>query len=119
MKLFTSLFGVLCIFILTQPQPSPKPTFKPQTLETSITQSTTVIQFNSEWNKSNEYKWVDVPGVKYFYVDLEKYPTYRDKMNITSLPTILVFKQGKEVKRYEGGLMMKINVPLQSIYKNL
>lgn len=119
MKLFTSFFGIFCITMLLQPQPSPRSIQKPQTLEASINQATTVVQFNSEWNKSNEFRWVDIPGVRYYYLDLDKYPTYRDKMNITSLPTVLIFKQGKEVKRYEGGLMMKINVPLQVIQKNL
>lgn len=119
MRLFTFVFGILCLNVLITSHQPPTPPFRPQTLETSITQSTTVVQFNSEWNKSNEYKWVEVPGVRYFYIDLEKYPTYRDKMDIKSLPTIIVFKQGKEVKRYEGGLMMKINTPLPVIQKSL
>ena len=119
MKVFTSLFGILCFVTLFQPQPAPRPPFKPQTLEASISQSTTVVQFNSEWNSGNEYRWVDVPGVKYFYIDLEKYPMYRDKMGIKSLPTLIIFKQGREVKRYEGGLMMKINTPFQTIQKSL
>lgn len=81
--------------------------------------TTTVFQFNSGWNAANKYQWVETPKAKYFEVDLEKDPTFKAKYNIKSVPTIIIFKDGKEFKRYEGGLQMKITIPIQVIQKDL
>lgn len=80
---------------------------------------TTVFQFNSTWNEVNEYHWVETPKAKYFEVNLDQNPSAKQKYNIKSLPTIIIFKDGKEFKRYEGGLLMKITTPIQVIQKDL
>lgn len=76
-----------------------------------------IVQLNYDWNKVNTYPWKNTPGVKYYYLSLDKFPEMKAKMKITSVPTILVLENGKEIKRYEGGMMMKVSVPQTEIIK--
>ena len=68
-----------------------------------------VIDFSAEWcgsckavsrvinELSEEYK-----DIKFLKVDIAKDASYTQKYNITSLPTILFIKQGKEIARRNG-----------------
>lgn len=76
-----------------------------------------VIQLNYEWNKQNSYYWKQVNGVNYYYLSLDKFPELKSKMNIKTVPTIIVLNNGQEAKRVEGGLMMKINNTQSEIIK--
>jgi thioredoxin-like negative regulator of GroEL len=46
---------------------------------------------------------------------LDKFPELKDKMKVKTVPTIIVLNNGQEVKRTEGGLMMKISNPQSEI----
>eukprot|EP00752_Nemacystus_decipiens_P018728 g16791.t1 len=42
--------------------------------------------------------------LKIFKIDSDKYPKLMTKFNVTGLPTLILFKGGKELQRIEGGL---------------
>lgn len=116
------LLGVLLLTPSANLSESPKQTDVPNIFLNDRGQTipgTVVFQFNSAWNSINEYKWVETFKAKYFEVDIDKNPKFKIKYNIKSLPTIIIFKNGQEVKRYEGGLQMKITTPIQVIQKDL
>jgi thiol-disulfide isomerase/thioredoxin len=120
MKSILAIIGVISLaFLFPKAQPQPKSNLTPNMFNALIYKGTTVIQLNSEWNKSNEYKWVETPKAKYYKIDLDKDPIYKEKLQVKSLPTLIIYKEGKEVKRYEGGLHMKITTPIQIIQKDL
>lgn len=66
------------------------------------------VQLNYNWNKTNDYAWKAIPNVKYYYLSLDNFPELKTKMKIKTVPTIVVLQNGQEIKRFEGGLMMKI-----------
>lgn len=74
-----------------------------------------VVNFNADFNKSNDYKWVNTPTCVYYYIDLSNNPQLKAKYKIKSLPTIIVLKGGVEAKRWEADLMFKLNVPQRDI----
>jgi len=41
--------------------------------------------------------------VKFYEVDVEKLPSLAQKFNVRSVPTIIVFNEGKILKRFVGG----------------
>jgi len=41
----------------------------------------------------------------------------QDKHNIVSVPTIIVFDEGEEVKRFQANIMMKLTCELKDIQK--
>tara|TARA_R110000868_G_C10343473_1_gene715495 strand:- start:92 stop:424 length:333 start_codon:yes stop_codon:yes gene_type:complete len=88
---------------------------KPQQGVPNLSQGKTVVQINYDWNKVNTYQWKTVNGVKYYFLSLDKFPELKDKMKVKTVPTIIVLNNGQEVKRTEGGLMMKISNPQSEI----
>jgi hypothetical protein len=102
-----SALGLISI-TSSQPKPSTSEVIPLHIYANKIKAPKVVVQFNSEWNKNNEFIWKPTPGVEYFKVDLDKNPYYKQTMKINSLPTIIIYENAKEVRRYEGGLHMKI-----------
>lgn len=112
-----SLFGIISYTI---PPYNTKSNQPPDPISLFIKQpGTNVIQFNSNWNKQNEYKWIPVKGVKYLEVDIDNYPYCKSKYKLRSLPTIIVYKNGKEVSRYEADIMMKLTIKQQELLTNI
>jgi len=90
---------------------------KPEQGVPNLSQGKTVVQLNYEWNKANTYQWKVVNGVNYYYLSLDKFSELKDKMKVKTVPTIIVLNNGHEIKRVEGGLMMKISNPQNEIIK--
>ena len=68
------------------------------------------------WPGVTAYQGLEkLQGCAYILCDLEKSPYYKTSQKIHSLPTIIVYKEGLEMKRWEGGLAMKISVPFSVI----
>ena len=69
-----------------------------------------VSQFNAEWNKANGVNWVqDLKECKTIsYVDISKNPELQAKHKIAVIPTIIIFKDGEEVARFQADLSFKM-----------
>jgi hypothetical protein len=96
-------------------QPMPKLT--PSTLHSYIAQGKTALQINSSWNKVNQYKWTPSPQVKYLEMSLDEFPELKSKYQINSLPAVLIFSNGKLLKKVEGGVAFKITMPQAEILR--
>jgi hypothetical protein len=117
------IFSILSLLGIVSYTISPNPTKSTQQLDPISTfikkPGTAVLQFNSTWNKQNEYKWVPIKGVRYLEVDIDKNTYCRSKYKLRSLPTIIVYKNGKEINRYEADIMMKLNIKQQELLTNI
>jgi len=67
-----------------------------------------VVEFNASWNETNNTPWLhkltDV-GTKRIYIDKGD---WKKEYSIIVTPTIIIFVNGKESKRYQGNIMMVI-----------
>jgi len=65
-----------------------------------------VVQFNAGWNKANDVPWV--MGLKdcktIGYTDVAKDTKAQTKYKIAAVPTIIIFKDGEEVARFQADL---------------
>ena len=69
----------------------------------------TVTHFNAEWNNINKSKWVgELEECDITYVDIVESPEIQKKHKIVVVPTIIIFKDGEEVKRYQADLSFKM-----------
>jgi|TARA_Y100001938_G_C8018360_1_gene393835 thiol-disulfide isomerase/thioredoxin len=85
----------------------------------SYGQDMTVVHFNYKWNTSNKFKGLErLRSAKVQYAFVEDQST-AIKNSIKSVPTIVIYKDGKPVKKYEGGLTMKIMVRLEEIQEEI
>ena len=67
-----------------------------------------VIHFNAGWNSANDVEWFDKlsdAGKKSLSIDDGDIQT---KYSIAIVPTIIVFDDGEEVKRYQADLSFKM-----------
>ena len=67
-----------------------------------------VVEFNASWNSANDVVWIhkltDV-GTKRIYIDKGD---WQKEYSIVVTPTIIIFVNGKEEKRYKANIMMVI-----------
>ena len=81
----------------------------------NIKQGAWVVQYNASFNKKNDYQWKPSAFVRYYYIDLDKSPDFKKLANITSLPTVVLYNNGKEIKRWEADISFKLNVSQKEI----
>jgi hypothetical protein len=108
---------LMCLAFIGMISFQPMPKLTPSTLPSYVAQGKTAIQINSNWNKANEYKWVSNPQVKYLYMSLDEFPELKAKFQINSLPAVLIYSNGKLIKKIEGGVAFKITIPQSEILK--
>ena len=67
-----------------------------------------VVEFNASWNAKNNVEWLpkltDV-GIKRILIDKG---SWQKDFNIVVTPTIIIFVEGKETKRYQANIMMEM-----------
>ena len=67
-----------------------------------------VVEFNASWNSANNVEWLnkltDV-GTKRILIDKGD---WQKEFSIVVTPTIIIFVNGKETKRYQANIMMVI-----------
>lgn len=75
-----------------------------------------LIHINAEFNQSNDWYGLDiVEGIKVYNGYIDHTPAIQQKYNITKVPTLILFKDGEEVYRWEAGLDMKLHTKLNEV----
>ena len=65
-----------------------------------------VTHFNAEWNEQNKTEWVD--ELEECEITHVQCPKKIKKYKVKVLPTIIVFKDGEEIYRFEADLSFKM-----------
>lgn len=80
-----------------------------------------VAQFNADWNKANSVKWIDkLKDVKTLsYVDISTSPAIQKKHKIAVIPTIIIFKDGEEVARFQADLSFKMLATREEVQEEI
>tara|TARA_R110001606_G_scaffold24251_1_gene80508 strand:- start:441 stop:770 length:330 start_codon:yes stop_codon:yes gene_type:complete len=69
----------------------------------------TVTHFNAEWNDPNKAEWVGkLTDCEITYVDIAKNPKLQQKHKVVVVPTIIIFRDGEEIKRYQADISFKM-----------
>ena len=74
-----------------------------------------VVHFNAGWNSANDVEWFDKlsdANKKNLSIDDSDIQT---KYSIAIVPTIIVFDDGEEVKRYQADLSFKMQATREEI----
>ena len=76
----------------------------------------TVIEFNASFNASNSVSWVkelsDCQGKR---IDIGNNPLMQKTHKIVVVPTIIVFKEKEEVKRFQANILMQMEATQQDV----
>ena len=81
----------------------------------------TVKHFNAGWNEVNGVDWImdledcDTKG----YVDIAKNPDIQKEHKIAVVPTIIIFKDGEEVARFQADLSFKMAATREEVQEEI
>ena len=80
-----------------------------------------VIQFNAGWNSANEVSWVmNLEDCNtYAYVDIAKDTEAQTKHKIAVIPTVIIFKDGEEVARFQADLSFKMVATKEEVQEEI
>ena len=73
----------------------------------SLTASSQIVvtHFNAEWNDPNKVSYIGkLTDCDIVYVDIAKSPKLQKKHEIIIVPTVVIFKDGEEVKRFQADI---------------
>ena len=78
-----------------------------------------VIHFNSDWNSENSFDISVLKDCKKTDVVICHDLDMKDKHKIKSVPTIIVFDEQQEVIRFEGNILMQLDITKKDIQKEI
>ena len=80
-----------------------------------------VTHFNAGWNKANDASWfMDLNDCKTKgYVDIAKDTESQKKYKIAVVPTIIIFKDGEEVARFQADLSFKMVATREEVQEEI
>ena len=77
--------------------------------------------FNAEWNSSNDVPWfMDLEDCKTKGItDIAKNPDAAKEYKIAVVPTIIIFKDGEEVARFQADLSFKMVATREEVQEEI
>jgi len=81
----------------------------------------TIKTFNAKWNEANNVSWVhDLTDVKTIsYIDVGKNSDAQKEYKIAVVPTIIIFKDGDEVARFQADLSFKMVATREEVQEEI
>ena len=80
------------------------------------TRGIALVQYNAKFNESNSYNDINkVRDVKLLNLWIDDDASIKTDEGIRSVPTMILYKNGKEIKRWEAGLSLSLDVPYLEI----
>ena len=71
----------------------------------SVSAQIVVTHFNAEWNDPNKVAYIGkLTDCEIVYVDIAKAPKLQEKHEIVVVPTVIIYKDGEEVKRFQADI---------------
>ena len=75
-----------------------------------------VIEFNANWNEANSVKWLsDLTDCKTKKIDIATDADAAAKYEIVVVPTIVVFNDGEEVKRFQADISFAMKATKEEV----
>ena len=71
----------------------------------TVSAQVVVTHFNAAWNDPNKVSYIGkLTDCDIVYVDIAVAPKLQEKHEIVVVPTVVIFKDGEEVKRYQADI---------------
>tara|TARA_R110001592_G_scaffold265064_2_gene530625 strand:- start:61 stop:441 length:381 start_codon:yes stop_codon:yes gene_type:complete len=84
-----------------------------------LKQEISIVEYNTSWNESNFIKGLDkINNCKNYTIILCDNIEYMDRFNIKQ-PTIIVYNNGDEIKRYISTIMLDFDITYKDLQKDV
>jgi len=75
-----------------------------------------VVEFNAGFNASNSVAWIDeLSDCKGKRIDIAIQPDMQKEHKIVVVPTIIIFNNKEEVKRFQANIMMQLEASKKDV----
>jgi hypothetical protein len=75
-----------------------------------------VTEFNAGFNESNSVDWLDqLNDCKGRRIDIVAEPAMQKEYKIVVVPTIIVFNNGEEIKRFQANILMQLEATQEEV----
>lgn len=79
-----------------------------------------VVHFNASFNSANEVSWVkNLTDCEVEKVDIAADPRWSSEYKIVVVPTIVVFNNNEEVKRFQANIMMTMEATKSEVQTSI
>ena len=90
----------------------------------SVSGQVVVTEFNAEWNAANGVDWCHtkkkgLTDCKVIYIDIGKDAAAQKKYGVVVVPTIIIFKDGEEVKRYQADVSFQMAATRKEVQEEI
>lgn len=106
---------MLIIFIITCNTLNAQDFLHEDDYEKKIKQGIVLVEFWASFNAANEVNLKKIYDCKKYRVDMSQDPTLMVKHSVMAVPTVVIYHNGKEVKRFLPGLMLKLEADVKEI----
>ena len=83
--------------------------------EKKTKQGIVLVEFWASFNSANEVNLKKIYDCKKYRVDMSQDPSLMTKHSIMAVPTVIIYHNGKEIKRFLPSLMMKLDADIKDI----
>jgi len=111
------IFKIICITLFS----ITSLTVNAQTKITKVSNSgIQVVEFNAKWNSAKNVTWLDkLSDCSVGRLLIDENPKFQSKYRIMVVPTIIVFRDGEEMKRFQANIMMDMEATLEEIQESV
>ena len=75
-----------------------------------------VVEVNAEFNSENSVDWIDkLIDCEVARVDILERPDMQKEHSIVVVPTVIIFNEGKEEKRFQANIMMSLDATKKDV----
>jgi len=75
-----------------------------------------IVHFNAGWDSANDVEWVnDLSDCKIKQCDIATDTEAQNKHEIVVVPTIIIFNEGEEVKRFQADISFTMKATLKDV----
>jgi len=76
----------------------------------------TIKHFNASWNATNNVVWLNkLSDCNVKYYDIGKNPELQKRYRVVVVPTIVIFLDGDEIKRYQADISFKMSATKEDV----
>ena len=75
-----------------------------------------VVEFNASFNSQNRVPWIEkLNDCETSRIDIASNPAMQAEHKIVVVPTVVVFNEGEEVKRFQANIMMTLEASKEDV----
>ena len=75
-----------------------------------------VVEFNASFNSANSVDWIDdLSDCNGKRIDIAAHPEMQKEYKIVVVPTIIIFNDEEEIKRFQANIMMQLEASKEDI----